>query len=168
MKKSDSLDYDLSTKKVIFLFIYYVLILISGIFCSVIVITNLKSEFTIEQLIKYTILISFSMSTMLCSIQYIRRLYKACIDERIKNTTSHGEIGNLIYFLLRPVFALVFTIVMIVSLLSGMFIVTGSLDYIINEKFLYLCAILSSFIGFSPGRLLDKFETIAEKEIDKI
>ena len=106
---------------------------------------------------------------MLSSIKYIKRLYKACITGRvIEITTKFGEIGNFIYFLLRPIFALVFTIVMIFTLLSGMFIVTGSLDYIINEKFLYLCAILSSFIGFSTGHMLDKFETIAEKEINKI
>ena len=168
MRKSDSL-YELSKRKLIFLFTYYTLILIFGLAGSIFVIINLGSGFTIEKLLKHTLLASFSITSMLCSIQYIRRLYNACITDRIIEITAQfREIGNLTYFLLRPLFALGFTIVMIFSLLSGMFIVAGSLDYIINEKFLYLCAILSSFIGFSPGHMLDKFETIAEKEITKI
>lgn len=170
MKKSDSLNYELSKGKLIILFIYFSLILLGGISCSVFVILHLlQGQTPANRLLCYTIVASFSVSSMLCSMQYIKRLYKACITDRIIHSeTRFGEIGNLFYFLLRPIYALSFTIVMIFALLSGMFIVTGSLDYIINEKFLYLCALLSSFIGYSTGHLLDKFEAISRKEIDKI
>ena len=54
---------------------------------------------------------------------------------------------------------------MIISLLSGMLVIIGNLDYIINEKFLYLCVILSSYIGYSIGHVLDKFEISSQEKI---
>ena len=133
---------------------------------SINTICTLDDELTRNQLMIKSIISSLSVSGMLCSLQYTKRLYKACITDRILPiTTFAGRIGNLAYFLLRSFFAFVFVIVMIFALLSGMFVVTGNLDYIINEKFLYLCVILSSFIGFSVGQLLDKFERISEEKI---
>ena len=57
---------------------------------------------------------------------------------------------------------------MIFMLLSGMFIVTGNLDYILNIKFVYLCVVLSSFLGYSVGDLLDKFEKVSKKQIENL
>lgn len=71
-------------------------------------------------------------------------------------------------FVSRPLYAFVFSIISIYCLLSGLFIVTGNVDYIINEKFLYLCAIISSFIGYSVGHVLDRFETISQEQIEHI
>lgn len=170
MSKSDNLNYDLSKRSVVTLFVYYIILIICGIVGSVIILTKLHTNsLQAEKLLLYTVIVSFSVSMMLNGLQYCKRLYKACITNRIQvSGKTFGPLGNLMYFFLRPLFALVFTIVMIFALLSGMVIVTGNLDFVVNERFLYLCAILSSFIGFSTGQLLDKFESISQKEIEKI
>lgn len=169
MEKSDSLSFELNQAEVIIVFIYYFLIILVGGAISINTVCSLNEAMDRHQLMIKTTISSLSMSGMLCSLQYTKRLYKACITDRIVPIrTFAGSIGNLVYFLLRPFFAFVFVIVMIYALLSGMGVVTGSLDYIINEKFLYLCVILSSFIGFSVGQLLDKFESISTKKITEI
>lgn len=130
---------------------------------------NITSEENNRKLIIETLKTSLSVSGMLCGLQYIQRLYKACIAHRIVgNITISGRMGNIMYFVIRPICSFAFVIVMIFALLSGMYIVTGNLDYVINEKFLYLCVIFSSFIGYSIGRVLDKFGIISNKQIENI
>jgi len=53
-------------------------------------------------------------------------------------------------------------------MLAGLVFVTTSIYYIVNEKFLYLCAVISSFIGFSVGKVLDGFESLNSKKINKL
>lgn len=167
--KSDSLLFELTKLEIVVIVVYYFIILLIGVIISIKTLCTLGEEMSHKLLMSRTIVSSLSVSGMLCSVQYIRRIYKACITDRIVPiTTFAGSIGNLVYFLLRPFYAFVFVIVMIFMLLSGMFVVTGCLDYIINEKFLYLCVIISSFIGFSVGQLLDKFESISRKKIDEL
>lgn len=170
MNKSDDLIYDLSIRTTIFIFIYYwMIMIISGIIAIIIGFNSIKNNIAIEQTLKYAFIVSISISGMLCCVQYIKRLYKACITERIQTTEcSLKKIGNLVYFLSRPFFAFVFSILLVFSLLSGMFIVTGNLSYFLNEKFIYLCAILSGILGFSIGKILDKFNTISKEKINQI
>ena len=169
MRKSDTLLFSLNKAEIICIFIYYIVILISGGVFSIHTLCSLAENSSRTQIMLKTVLSSISISGMLCSLQYSKRLYKACITNRI---VSEGilieRIGNVVYFLLRPFYAFAFVIVMVYALLSGMFIVSGNLDYIINEKFLYICAIISSFIGYSIGHVLDKFEIISKEKIDDI
>ena len=159
MNKSDNLVYSLSKKMLIFLFIYYFTILVCGGVFAIIIACSLMQEMNQEQVMKMAFIVSIAVSGMLCSIQYIKRLYKACMVKCI---------GNITYFVFRPFFAFAFSIVMVFMLLSGMFIVTGNLDYILNKKFVYLCVVLSSFLGYSVGNLLDRFEKISKEKISNI
>lgn len=169
MKKSDNLIYSLSKKMLIFLFIYYLMILVCGGVFAIRIACNLMQEMNQEQIMKMAFIVSIAVSGMLCSIQYIKRLYKACLTNRIEIKDDLMKcIGNITYFIFRPFFAFAFSIVMVFMLLSGMFIVTGNLDYILNKKFVYLCVVLSSFLGYSVGNLLDKFEKISEDKISTI
>lgn len=169
MKKIDSLEFNLTKKQLCGIFIYYSLFLIVGLLISVFTLIEFNQTLSQEQLMLKTVIASLAVSLMLCSIQYLKRLYKACITERIKECQDFDkDFGNVIYFITRPFFSLVFVVIMILSILSGMFIVTGNLDYVINEKFLYLCVMCSSFIGYSVGRVLDKFEEISNKKIESI
>ena len=169
MKKSDSLLFELSKPAVIFLFIYYCFLLLTGLVFSILIMCNISSEINKSDVIIKTVIASLSTSGMLCCVQYIKRLYKACITNRIVEcTTSFGQLGNIVYFLLRPLFSFVFVVIMVFALMSGMYVVSGSLDYIINEKFLYLCVILSSFIGYSVGHVLDRFEMVSREKIETL
>lgn len=169
MKKSEELEYFLTKKSLIFLFVYFMLILIGGCASTIYIGYSLTEEATQSLLLCKTFSISLSVSGMLCSVQYIKRLYKACITERINpHPNTFKRIGNLMYFISRPFFACAFSVLAIFCLLSGMFIVAGSLDYILNKKFLYLCVIISAIIGFSIGKILDKFERISSDRIDNL
>ena len=166
MRKSDNFRYELSKGTIIFLFVYYFVILLIGLVLSICIICNLPIGESRDQVIIKTIIASMSVSGMLCALQYTKRLYKACITHRIDECTSFcGHIGNIAYFLLRPFYSFAFIIIMIISLLSGIIVVVGNLDYVINEKFLYLCVILSSYIGYSIGHVLDKFEISSQEKI---
>lgn len=168
MKKSDTLVYHLSKKILIFLFIYYFAILICGGILAIKIACDLTSQLNQEQIMKMAFTVSVAVSGMLCSIQYIKRLYKACLTDRIEISKDLKCIGNATYFIFRPFFAFVFSIVMVYMLLSGMFVVTGNLDYILNKKFVYLCVVISGFLGYSVGDLLDKFEKISKEKISKM
>lgn len=169
MKKSDNLIYSLSKKMLIFLFIYYFIILISGGIFSIIIACSLMKGVNQDQIVIQAFGVSIAVSGMLCSVQYIKRLYKACLTDRIQISDDVIKyIGNITYFLFRPFFALAFSVVMVFMLLSGMFVVTGNLDYILNEKFVYLCVVVSSFLGYSVGNLLDRFEKISEEKVSNL
>lgn len=169
MKKHEELEYSLTKNLLIFLFVYYLLILICGCANAIYIGYSLTEEIPQNLLLRKIFIISLSVSGMLCSVQYIKRLYKACITERINTQpNTFKRIGNLVYFISRPFFACVFSVIAVFCLLSGMFIVAGSLDYILNKKFLYLCVIISAIIGFSVGKVLDKFEGISIERIDNL
>lgn len=169
MRKSDTLTYDLPKNMIIMLFIYYLMILIGGGGAAIKIACGLMSELSRKEILRSAFLISIAVSGMLCSVQYIKRLYKACLTERIDFSQNTKKIiGNMAYFICRPFFAFAFSTIMVFALLSGMFVVTGNLDYILNEKFVYLCTIMSSFLGYSIGNLLDKFEKLSEDKISNI
>ena len=172
MQKHEKLEYTLSKKMVISLFVYYLLILVCGCIISIHIGYSLTTPIDQSLLLRKTFIISLSVSGMLCSVQYIKRLYKACITERMDSQpNAYKKIGNAMYFISRPFFAFVFSVIAVFFMLSGMFIVTGSLDYILNilnEKFLYLCVISSAIIGFSVGKVLDKFESISAERIENL
>ena len=166
MKKSDSLLFALSKAAIIILFVYYFVVLLTCLIGAIYVMCNLPIEVDKKTVIIKTIISSFSASGMLCCLQYIKRLYKACITDRIvESSYKFEQLGNIIYFILRPFYSFAFVTVMIFAVLSGMFVITGNLDYIINEKFLYLSVILSSYIGYSVGQVLDKFEKTSKEKI---
>lgn len=166
MNKSDTITYSLSKNMLIFLFVYYFIIIICGGFLAIRIACFLMENLNQKQTMGMAFIISIAVSGMMCSIQYIKRLYKACLTDRIK---SHDDaikyIGNVTYFIFRPFFAFVFSIIMVFMLLSGMFIVAGNLDYILNRKFVYLCVVISSFLGYSVGNLIDKFEKISKEKV---
>lgn len=170
MEKKNEIIYCLSRRMVIFLFFYYSIYLILGGFFSVAIAQTLTQELNTQEILEKSFFISIAVSGMLCSIQYIIKLYKACITERIYLVKEDGlkRLGNNAYFIFRPLFAIAFSIVMVFGMLSGMYAVTGSLDYILNEKFIYLCVIMSGFIGFSIGKVIDKFNNISSEKIKNI
>ena len=114
MKKSDSLTFELSKTAIIGLFIYYFVVLLMGFCGAIYVICNLPIEANKTTVIIKTIIVSLSASGMLCSLQYIKRLYKACITNRIVECSSvFGQLGNIIYFAFRPLYSFAFVIVML-------------------------------------------------------
>ena len=164
------LTYCLSKKMVIFLLVYLGILLSFGGFFVIEIIRLLSIKVTSEQILQYSFYGSISVSGMTSSIQYIKKLYKACITNRIDilDADEIKRIGNFSYFFFRPFFACGFSIIMVCAALSGMFIVTGSLDYILNEKFVYMCVIMASFLGYSIGKLMDRFGHMSIQKINDL
>ena len=166
MEEKKELIYVLDKKRLIGLLIYYVVLIIFGMVAVIWICSMpLKEMSESSLLVKYTFIVSLSASAMSCGMQYVRRLYKACITKRVVyyDDNSIELFGNMVYFITRPLFSLAFSTLVVVGLLAGMFLVTGSLDYVINDKFLYLCLIISSLTGYSVGQVLDRFEKISRK-----
>jgi hypothetical protein len=165
MKKT-WVEYTLTKKWLVGITVYYCVLLIMGIVVSAIFIA--RSPVPLESLLLATIIASIAVAIMLCSIQYLKRLYKAAIDGRIveAETNKIAKFGNIIYFLLRPVYAVVFVILMVYALLGGLIFITSSIDFVLNERFMYFCVAISGIIGFSIGRILDRFEALSSKKVD--
>lgn len=120
MKKSDVLIYSLSKKMLISLFVYYFVVLILGGIFAAIIACDLTDKMSQVQIMKRTFVLSIAVSGMSCSVQYIKRLYKACLTKRVKTSGDFIEnIGNFTYFVFRPFFAFAFVIVMIFMLLDS-------------------------------------------------
>jgi len=169
IKQNESHNYILSECWLRVVVVYYIFIMLFGIFVSTFVMSNIQEKVSYN-VILYTTIASMGVSAMLCSVQYLRRIYKACINGKIKmlqKNENFQQFGNVIYFVLRPFFAIVFVIIMVFALLSSVSIVTSG-NFQVNERFLYFCIIMSSFIGFSIGRILDRFEELSSKKVNKI
>lgn len=170
MNKRRKLLYILSKCWLRWITIYYVAILIISLIVIISIISYLDNALSTNFLLS-TLIASICVSNMLCSVQYLKLIYKACIENRIVFPSKGKEItqfGNILYFILRPIFAAVFVIITIVAILSGFIIITSSVNYIINNRFFYLCITISSFIGYSIGLVLDKFESLSIKKINCI
>lgn len=162
-------EYSLSLKTVIILFIYYICISIAGLVTSLYLLINSQNIISSKKLIIYTFFLSIASSSMLSSMYYIRKLYKACIMDLIKKGNGIiKEIGNTLYFVTRPLFSVVFSVVFIICMFGGMFIVTGNLDFFANTKFMYLSTIASCVIGFSTGDVINEFTKFSKEKIKNI
>jgi hypothetical protein len=80
---------------------------------------------------------------------------------------SLKQFGYILYFSLRPIYAIVFALVVDIAMLAGVIVVTVD-DFEVNNRFMYLCIVVSSIIGFSIGRVLDVFELIGKSKIAEI
>lgn len=160
MKNKEQLVYDLKMSMLIILFLeYFVCLLVGGgILIYVLCINNIK-----DQIMMWTVKASVGAATCMCSIQYIKKIYKACIYERINIINEKKNlkvIGNFVYFLTRPLFAVVFAIVFIFSFKAGFITVFEVKNFEGNDRFLFFCTFISGIIGFSVGKVLDFFGNI--------
>jgi len=166
-KKKASLFYVLSDRAVVFLTIYYATAMLVSI-AALVWVMAVSTDIKPERIPLFAGLSSIAVASMLCCVQYLRRLYKACIEQRVSKPESDlRHFGNLVYFLFRPLIAIVFALLADFAMLAGVIIVT-SVDLELNSRFLYLCIVVSGMIGFSIGRVLDVFESVSEKRIKSI
>jgi hypothetical protein len=156
---------------VTFLFIYYFIIFLVGLLFAVCpLIYNSIYEKTISTLL-LAIVGSIGMAANGSAIFYIRKLYKLCFKEYVpindKENTYLKRLGTIIYFLARPLFAIGFSILIIISLKSGFMLTISNTDLIhLNDGFIYLSMFLSFFVGFLSGRFINQLENRGEKVLN--
>lgn len=122
-----------------------------------------------------------SMSTALLgsTIFYSRKLYKACIniDMRLPSNKNdenslYDEIrqyGIMLYYYTRPLFSIVFGMLTVLIIKSGVNVVADNI--VIKNNFTFFVMVISFFVGFSSGDFIDGLELkgkkIATNVIDK-
>ncbi len=173
--EKNELVYHIPKGWVRFLYIYYILLIVGGIafMLNIILMINTSHKTNVianADYVMYTFFVSMLASAAFSGVCYSRKLYKACIDGRVlfENTNRAVFIGNIWYFSLRPIFAVAFSVLFVVCLLGGVYFLMNGLDCVMNERMVYLSAIISSAIGYSVGNLLDRFSIVSEKTITKI
>ena len=153
----------LSKKNTIFLFIYYILLfIISSFFTTLVLIIHNDSSiisFSIND-DNLTLAGCISISILCSSIYYIRKLYKLSLSCSINISDekySFKSIGTIFYFYTRPLFSGIFSILLILGIKSGIFILTQS-DQETSSSLTEFYMLLSSFSGFSTGKFFNQIE----------
>ena len=165
VQRGDQTKYLLDNWMIYFLLVEYSILLVlgGGILAYVLNVDKHASD-----VMFFTIIAAQGAGVGMCCIQYIRKIYKACINNRIDHNINNKlqKFGFFVYFLARPLFASMFILLTISLIKAGVIAVTGLDCYTQNDKFLYICVMIASCIGFSVGRVMDAFEGFSGRKIN--
>lgn len=151
----------LSGKQMVFLFIYYVILTLGSVSLFFALFYNSIPNRT--NLVGTVILFSIAGS----AIYNFRKLYKAAInDDYDFNTmnTSISQIATIFFFLFRPIFSLVFALIVLFIWMSTIDFSTDE-TYLFNGESIYLVAIIGFAVGYNLGRLIERFSIFSEQFI---
>lgn len=166
--------FKLSKGKIKFLFFYFAILLIVGIILCILVLNfeDLNSQFTITSL---SLIGGIGSALTGSTIFYLRKLYKSSIKGLLNSPQNEqesiNEMGLFLYYILRPIFAICFSLLIHICLKANVSIVSTN-----NNEFvpglIYSTMLLSFFMGFASGDVISKLEIISkeisEKAIDNI
>lgn len=165
------LDYHIPKGWVVAIFIYYGIMIITGVsLICFIMIGKVGSNIPKEEIQLYSFIVAILSGAMLASVRYSQKLYKACIDKRVlyENENKAVYLGNIMYFLLRPLYAIVFSVLFVICLLGGLMFLMNGLEVVLNDHMIYFTAFVSAFIGYSIGGVIDSFEIISKEKLNKM
>jgi len=154
--------FKLSTGNLRFLFIYYILTLVAGLAISIFALfcPHLPINIAFRSMIG-----GFGMSLVGSTVFYLRKLYKSSIKKYVSIPQTDDEkiraVGVFVYFFLRPWFAIVFSLLILVILKSSIHSVTTK-ETQFNEGLIYLMMIISFFVGFAAGDVIIYLESKAK------
>lgn len=155
----------LSKNNIIFLFSYYFILLFVTVSITIYILYNhyLNISNSTSFIESFNTILAGCISFSICAscIYYIRKLYKLSLADKITVLSSNEinliHIGTLCYFIIRPWFAGVFSIILFLGLNSGILIVNGNNNHPTN-RLMDLYIFLSFFVGFSSGKFLHFIE----------
>jgi len=159
-----------TTKKATGILIYYGLLFLFALFLSLTGVLN-ESFFTSSTMTEKAVYAGIGFAVLGSVIYYSKKIYKACVNLDFTSPSTNDdkvrEFGISAYFIFRPLFAIVFSFLLILSLKLGVKIVTVSEDSL-NTGFLYMTSFLSFFCGYSSGDILDVFESKGKGIVQKV
>lgn len=154
--------YKLSDKQFWSLIIYYAILLVIGLIICYNVLLY-ETLYTNSPLTKVALWGGIGTSVIGCTIFYLRKLYKAAINNRfmapIDTLEKTRSYGVFLYYFLRPLFAVCFAFLIHISIKSSVAIITVE-EPVLDKGFVYLILFVSFFAGFGSGDIL----TILEKK----
>jgi hypothetical protein len=111
------------------------------------------------------------MSAIGSAIFYLRKLYKAAISGRLRldeaNESSIVRLGTAVYYFARPLFAVAFSLLVVVGVLAGYFAVSSQ-GQELQEGFVFVTMFLSFFAGFSAGAFIRRLEASSDIFLSQI
>lgn len=87
------------------------------------------------------------------------------IDASVDNFLA--RLGTVVYYLARPLFAVGFSLLLVIGLLSGMTLVSKE-GIELNQNFVYMTMFLSFYVGFLTGRFVKNLETSGNRVLKQI
>jgi hypothetical protein len=159
-----------TTRKALAILIYYGIL-----FCIALplALTGLLYEYllTSYSIIEKSIIAGIGFSIIGSVIFYSKKIYKACVNldftVPVNEEDKIREFGITAYFIFRPLFAIVFSFLLILLLKLGIKIISVAENSIIND-FILLTSFLSFFCGYSSGDILDIFESKGKQMMSKV
>ncbi|OSA97135.1 UNVERIFIED_ORG: hypothetical protein B2H98_09000 [Clostridium botulinum] len=173
MDKEIRIPATLSIRNIYALFIYYfILLLLTAIFTVHIIYYHyFKLSQDSNYIINFNTILLACISFSICasSMYYIRKLYKLSLSDGIEislcDNNNLKHLGTLCYFIIRPCFSGIFSIILFLGLNSGILIISGN-NIQSSNRLLDLYIFLSFFIGFSSGKFIKYIENKSENIID--
>lgn len=162
--------YCLSLNSVYLIMVYYVVLFIIGLFLFAM--TVYFEYFKIDAIPNTALAIigGSSASILGSTIYYIRKLYLICIHNSFMNADEcrgTRKFGTIIYFVIRPWFAVVICVLIILGISVGIFaffITDGTL----SPTFVDFVMVIAFFLGISNGQLNDKVGKVGQSFISKL
>lgn len=162
--------FKLSYRTIVLLFVIYGFFLLVGLGLAVVITLHEHLFVRSYPVLVKAILGSFGITLVGSSIFYSRKLYKASINSDISYPESAEDslrqLGLFMYFVLRPIFALCFSFLIVLFFKVSILIVSVK-DQEFNDGFIYLSMFLSFFAGFSAGDILEVLEEIGKKRMER-
>lgn len=159
----------LSIMWIVIIFVYYFFVFAAGIYTALMAL--LPEHFLTGNASTFTLAVigAIGMSATGSAIYYLRKLYKSCFLATPDSSTENKlkRIGTVIYFLVRPVFSIGFSLLVIVSLRAG-FTLASKKPIELNEGFIYVSMFLSFYVGFFSGRFINNLEESSDKMLRNV
>lgn len=104
------------------------------------------------------------------AIYYFRKLYKNILQGSLVLVDTNDDpktLATLAYFLARPMFSIIFALLVVIGIRSGLALSSAkhtSIDY----GFVQMTMFFSFFVGFLSGRFIRKLEVWGESMIKRL
>ena len=163
--------FKLSKTIIIVLFVYYIVVFLIGIIGCICALLNETSFLKRYTTLEKSIFAAMSMALLGSSFFYIKKLYKACINQDVSPPTTAPDeirqIGVASYFFLRPAFAIGLCLLLLVGMRASILGATKT-NTELDDGFIYLMMFMSFFAGFSSGDFLDILQDFGKGFITSI
>lgn len=147
---------------------YFITFTIGSVGAIYILLFDSNTELTIFQ---RALLGSVSIALAAASAAYIRKLYKLCFkfasEQNNDDQLFLKQLGTIVYFIVRPLFSILFALLVVAGVRSGI-ILSTSLALKIDEGFIYLTMVSSFYVGFLSGDFINKLEIKGLNKLDSL
>lgn len=162
--------YALSYASVVSITIYYIVLLIIAILLFVATIFIEYTNCLPINNVPLSMIGCGSTSLLGSSIYYIRKIYILCIYNSItprEQLEKFKKWGTILYFIIRPIFSMIISVVVVMGLSSGVFAFFIS-DGTLSKSFVDFSMVIAFFLGVSNGTLVDRIDKVGKGFILKI